>query len=75
MNINVNGEVFQLEGDGKVDYDTIVTMAGHNAEHVFSVTYHTRRDGDEQRSGILAPGDVTKVEEGMVFNVADTSHA
>lgn len=74
MNIKVNGKTFDSEGES-VDYDTVVTMAGHNAEHVYSVTYRTRRSGDEQRSGILAPGESTKVEDGMVFSVADTSSA
>ena len=88
MNIIVNG-VNKLVGDDTshmpmgdpkgtpkhLDYGSIVQLAGYTADRVLSVTYTTRRKGDEQRSGSLTKDKTVLIEEGMIFNVADTSNA
>ncbi len=58
---------------GQVSYEDIVEWAGYGPGRVLSVTYSTR--GDEQRQGSLSLGKSTPIEDGMVFNVADTSNA
>jgi hypothetical protein len=50
-------------------------LAGFAPDRIVSVTYKTTRAGDEQRSGTLSLGQVTKIEDGMIFNAYDTSGA
>lgn len=86
MNIIVNGEPRLVgetsgltfgnpAGTGHLGYDQIIQMAGFAPGRILSVTYHTRRKGDEQREGILSPGRSVLIEEGMIFNAYDTSNA
>lgn len=83
MRITLNGRDVRVgeyggtfpETAGQVSYEDIVEMAGHGRHRMLSVTYSTRRFGDEQRHGSLTPGKSTLLEDGMVFNVADTSNA
>lgn len=83
MNVTLNGRTV-LVGEpggvfpttaGQVSYEDIVEWAGHGQGRILSVTYSTRRTSDEQRQGSLSPGKSTPIEDGMVFNVADTSNA
>lgn len=73
--INVNGtdiEYGQLPLS--ISYGTVVQAAGRDPQRIYTVTYTTRRKGDEQRQGTMHPGLSILLEPGMVFNVADTSN-
>lgn len=72
--VGEHGGLFQTIS-GRVSYEDIVEWAGYGPGRILSVTYSTRRAGDEQRQGSLSPGRSTAIEDGMVFNVADTSNA
>ena len=61
--------------DREVTYEQIVVAAGYQPDHIISVTYYSKRNGDSQRSGILSPGKKVLAEEGMIFNAVDTSNA
>lgn len=83
MKITLNGQTV-LVGEpggvlptiaGHVSYEDIVEWAAYGPGRILSVTYSTRRAGDEQRQGSLSPGKSTPIEDGMTFNVADTSNA
>jgi hypothetical protein len=63
------------EKPGEVSYADLIEWAGYGPDRILTVVYSTRRSGDEQREGSLSPGKSTPVENGMVFSVADTSHA
>lgn len=60
---------------GEVSYEEIVVKAGFSRDRIISVTYSTRRPGDEQRQGVLTPGRSTRLENLMAFNAADTSNS
>jgi len=87
VNIIVNGESKSVWGNSaqsnddperiaSLDYGTVLYLAGYyDPKMILSVTYSTRRKGDEQRAGILSPGKSVRIEDGMIFNVADTSNA
>ena len=83
MTIILNGRVVRVGKPGgvfpatagQVSYEDIVEWSGYSPGRILSVTYSTRRSGDEQRQGSLRPGKSTPVEDDMVFNVADTSNA
>lgn len=76
MQINVNGSKYDLaDTTTDLSYEAVAQMAGHQADRVLSIVYRANRKGDEQRSGILAPKEMVKVEDGMRFTVADTSNA
>lgn len=62
-------------GTGHLSYGDIVQQAGYARDRVLSVTYCTRRKDDQRREGSLCPGESTRIEEGMIFDVADTSNA
>lgn len=61
---------------GAISYEDAINWAGYpdRCTHL-TVTYTTMRAGDEQRQGSLTSGQSTPVEDGMVFNVSDTSRA
>lgn len=71
------GEIHGLfpEVYGRISYADVIEWAGYGPDRILSVTYCTNRSGDEQRQGVLSPGKSTLIEDGMVFNVADTSNA
>lgn len=83
MNIILNGRTVLVGKPGglfptvagQVSYEDVVEWAGYGPGRILSVMYSTRRAGDEQRQGTLWPGKSTPLEDGMVFNVADTSSA
>lgn len=72
--VNINGRPHDLNWE-RVDYDLIVTLAKRNPDRVLTVTYTTNRKGDEQRSGSMRKGSVIELEDGMIFDVGDTSNA
>lgn len=73
MNIIVNGEK-AFHGLETISYSQVVQLAGYDRDRILSVTYQGRKNGDSRRSGILIPGREVALEEGMIFNVADTSN-
>ncbi len=82
MNIILNGrsivigeEVLFPEKDGLISYEDLLEWSGYSPGRIVSMSYRTARTGDEQRAGILSPGESVKVEDGMIFDVADTSGA
>lgn len=74
MRIFVNGEAHSI-ANATVSYEDIVKMDGYDQRRVLSVTYRSLRKGDSERSGIMRPGKSIQAEDGMRFNVADTSGA
>ena len=73
MQIDVNGKQMFFTGS-QITYQEIVALAEMTGEP--SVTYHGRRHGDSQRSGMMSPGcKAIELEEGMNFNVAHTGNA
>lgn len=76
MNVTINGQKCTIvTTSGQCTYEDLVTLAGYDPKRILSVTYSTRRPGDEQRQGILSPGRSVLIEDGMLFCVADTSNA
>lgn len=87
MNIIINGKTVPVGSasglafsdtpatHGYLDYGSIVAAAGYAVDRVLTVVYSTRRKGDEQREGSLTLGQSVRIEDGMVFSVADTSNA
>lgn len=73
-NIKINGKPHTTTKDS-LSYEDVMTLAGFDPARIFSMTYCTRRKGDEQRSGILSPRRSVKIEEGMLFDAGDTSNA
>lgn len=75
MNVIVNGRTVPLD-KSDVTYEDICLVAGEDPQRVLTMTYHWRRKGtDESREGCLIKGRSVRAEEGMIFNVADTSNA
>lgn len=72
--ITVNGATHQVAGI-EISYEDVMTLIGQDPKRIFSMTYHTRRQGDARREGILSPGQAVKLEAGMVFDAGDTSNA
>lgn len=77
--IIVNGREFPISSEVKeATYDQIVETAllrSPREDEVLTVTYSTKAKGDSRRSGSLAPGEKTKLEDGMIFSCMDTSNA
>jgi hypothetical protein len=74
LHIYINGRKHEHVGLD-ISYEAVIQMAGFRPGRILSVTYSTRRKGDEQRSGCLTPHKTIKVENDMVFDVGDTSNA
>lgn len=74
IGIFVNGQRVTM-ADKDVSYETLVVLEGYQPDRILSITYSTRRGGDEQRQGGMRRGQSVAIEEGMVFNVCDTSNA
>lgn len=74
MNFVVNGEK-AYHGVEEITYEEVATLAGYKPNQILSVVYQGKKNGDSRRSGTLSPGKTTKLEDGMVFSVADTSNA
>ncbi|HBG69169.1 MAG: hypothetical protein A2W93_07775 [Bacteroidetes bacterium GWF2_43_63] len=77
VNIIVNGEPpYQVEKD-VISYEEVVTIAfsdfPQHPERTYSVTYE-RGHGDKP-AGILPPGGVVKVKDGMIFKVKHTGQS
>ena len=75
MKIIVNGKTHELNSNPgqpfyTISYETIVELAGYRPHRVLTVTY-----AHADRSGILIPCQRCVVEEGQIFNVADTSNS
>lgn len=53
-----------------LSYEDLAIMAGYKSDQILTVTYSS-----QNAAGSLTPGRRTKVTEGMIFSVADTSNA
>ena len=73
VGITVNGHEIGVPHGEPLTYERILELA--NMAGSPSMTYRSRRTGDEQRSGCLWPAQQIVPEPGMIFNVADTSSA
>ncbi len=77
--IIVNGVKYPISSEIKeATYDQIVETALKRSprdKEVLTVTYSTKAQGDSRRSGSLAPGQKTVLEDGMIFSCMDTSNA
>lgn len=74
MVLTVNGDCRDLPR-GKISYEDIARLAGRPDDKFLSVTYHGRRRGDGQRSGILHHGESVDGDDGMIFNAIRTGNA
>ena len=75
--ITVNGKSCTVDA-GDISYDDIQTLAEDcegPTRPGMSITYRTKRPGDEQREGILSWGKSVRVEDGMIFNAYFTGNA
>jgi hypothetical protein len=77
MTIIVNGIEYRLigavPGEEELSYEIVVALAGWAPSRIVSVTY---KDDDSYRHGVIvSPGTTVVLDEGAVFNVADTSGA
>lgn len=66
MKYIVNGKTIPVT----LSYEDIVRRAGRDPERVYTVTWHTGKNG-----GTLVHGDDVAIVDGMAFNVSDTSGA
>jgi hypothetical protein len=55
-----------------LSYEDVVWLAGLPSGYNYSMTYKVPRTGP---GGILSPGKSVAIQEGMVFNIADTGNA
>lgn len=76
VTIIINGEPHEVEMDDII-YNEVVTLAFHDfpqhPERTYSVAFE--RGHGNKPSGILAPGGVVKVKEGMIFKVKHTGQS
>lgn len=72
--VTVNGHPRSVPADKALTYEDIVRMASLVPERLYSLTY-AHATGEERNHGILTPGQTVEVNEGIIFNVADTSRA
>lgn len=70
--ITINGEK-TLWAAPEISYEQLVELAGMKGTP--SAMYEGPRHGDSQRSGIMHPGKIVAVEDGMHFSVAHTNNA
>lgn len=76
VTIIVNASPFNVEKD-EMSYDEIVTLAfpdfPQHPERTYSVTYE--KGNGNKPAGILSPGGIVKVKDGMVFYVKHTGQS
>lgn len=76
VTIIVNGEPHQVSKD-EITYNEVVTLAfpdfPHHPERTYAVTYE--RGHGNKPQGILSPGGIVKVKEGMIFYVKHTGQS
>lgn len=75
MHITVNGTRHDVSQGEIISYETIAAMAGKPDDKFLTVTYRAPPVGDVQRSGILMPGAIMAVADGMIFNAIRTGNA
>ena len=76
MKINVNGAEKVIGEVPELLYWDLIILAGFKAgREGLTITYFGPKHGDMHREGTVLPGKPVRPEEGMVFNVADTSSA
>lgn len=72
--IIVNGRTVETDLD-QISYADLIALAGYSPTRVVSVTYRSKRNGDNVQEGILIPGRIVTVDDGMVFNASVTGSA
>ena len=76
VTIIVNGTPYEGEKDD-ASYDIIVTLAfpdfPQHPERIYAVTYE--RGHGNKPEGILSPGGIVKLKEGMIFYVKHTGQS
>lgn len=76
VNIVVNGTPHEVEKD-EISYNEVVTLGfpdfPQHPERIYSVTYQ-RGHGDKPE-GILSPGAMVKVKDGMTFKIKHTGES
>lgn len=73
ITIIVNGREKIIGKKEELSFSDVIALAFEstpNENTIFTVTY--RRGHGDKPEGILVVGDVTKVKEGMIFNVTAT---
>lgn len=73
--IIVNGRKLSIDKE-YLSYDDIVSL-GHDKPRsaLHSIVYQGPRNGDCRRSGMIIPGQVLKIEDGMVISAMVTDNA
>ena len=74
MIITVNGDRCDLPR-GRICYSDIARLAGKPDDKYLTVTYRGKRQGDRERSGILAYGESIDGDDGLIFNAMRTGNA
>jgi len=77
MNIIINGRAIEVDLEsvgGKISYDNVVIWSGREVGHIWTVVY-AMPPGVDRRDGMLIPGQSVRPENGMVFNICNTSNA
>jgi len=59
-------------GTSELSYEDVVKLVGLKPDVNYSMTYQSPRKGDIHRQGIMAPGKIVRIENGMRFNVVYT---
>ncbi len=72
----INGREVVVVGES-MTYQDIVSLAdsGRSKDALHSIAYSTKRSGDTERSGCIAPGETLVLEEGMVISAMVTDNA
>lgn len=68
----MNGKQHVVSSD-ELNYDDVVTLAGHDPLRTFSVTF--RNAGGFKNEGTMTKGAIVKITTGTKFSVFDTSNA
>lgn len=74
MKIIINSIEHEFDGDS-ISYEDLIEKLGYSRDRILSVTFKGVWRGDARREGILSPGRVIILEDGLIFNISDTSNA
>lgn len=76
MRIIINGTEKEVPGES-MSYQELVDIAdsGRSKQALHTVVYSTKRSGDTQRSGCIAPGETLRLEEGIRITALVTDGA
>jgi hypothetical protein len=77
IDITVNTRPFKWD-NYEISYEEVMTLAGHNPKHIYSICYHGEVEFDDRIlscSGTLCPGQTCNPLGGTRFDCYDTSNA